>query len=212
MQKCQVGLERLGNIHTKVTELEEEKKNLQAALGAKDEQLKEKACKNADPEMATAEVDRLKAEVDTSVRLAVDLVSTLEKQRVESKSTLEEQKAELESALERQKAEVEEKFQAKVDVVYNEGVQVVMVSYQAQVLRISQRIWERGWMAALKEAGVPKDHTAYINPPKFPSPDPGSSSAPGPFTAPEACARADTVQSDPEVRPEADTDGKSTKL
>ena len=74
-----------------------------------------------DLETATAEVDKLKAEVDTQVMLAIDLVSTLEKQRAESKSALEEQKAKLESALERQKAELEEKFQAEVDVAYNEG-------------------------------------------------------------------------------------------
>ena len=78
-------------------------------------------------------------------------------------------------------------------------------SYQAQVLRISQRVWERGWMATLKEAGVPEDHPAYINPSKFPSPDPGSSSAPGPSTAPEARSRAYAAQSEPEVCPEADT-------
>ena len=57
--------------------------------------MKEEAHKNADLETTTAEVDRLKAEVDTQVRLAVNLVSTLEKQRAESKSALEEQKAEL---------------------------------------------------------------------------------------------------------------------
>ena len=135
VQKCQVGLERLGNVHTKVTGLEEEKKNLQAALGAKDKQLKEALRKNADlvpdHETTMAEVDRLKAEVENQVRLSVDLVSTLEKQRAESKSALEEQKAELKSALERQKAELEEKFQAEVDVAYTEGAQEVTASYKA---------------------------------------------------------------------------------
>ena len=63
-----------------------------------------------------------------------------------------------------------------------------MASYEAQVLVISQRVWELGWMAALKEAGVPEDHPAYKNPSKFPSPDPGSSSAPGPSS------EADVVQ------------------
>ncbi|XXG62274.1 hypothetical protein AAC387_Pa05g0664 [Persea americana] len=193
VQKCHVGLERLGNVHSKVTKLEEDKKNLQAALGSKDKQLKEKVRKNtglvADLDTATAEGDRLNVEVETQVRLAIDLVSTLEKQRDESKSTLQEQKAELKSALERQKAELEEKFQAEVEVAYNEGAQEVMASYKAQVLGISQKVWELGWMATLKEAGVPED-PAYKNPSKFPSLDPGSSSVPGPSTVPNADADA----------------------
>ena len=53
-------------------------------------------------------------------------------------------------------------------------------SYEAQVLVISQKVWELRWIFALKEAGVPKDHPAYKNPSKFTSLDPGSSSAPGP--------------------------------
>ena len=53
-------------------------------------------------------------------------------------------------------------------------------SHEAQVLEISQQMRELGWMAAPKEAGVSEDHPAYKNPSKFPSSDPGSSSAPGP--------------------------------
>ena len=39
VQKCQVGLERLMDVHSKVTELEAEKRNLKVALDAKDQQL-----------------------------------------------------------------------------------------------------------------------------------------------------------------------------
>ena len=68
-------------------------------------------------------------------------------------------------------------------------------SYKAQVLEINQRVWELGWMAALKEAGVSEDHPIYKNPSKFPSSDLGSSSAPGPSS------EADVVQ----VKNDADT-------
>ena len=50
-------------------------------------------------------------------------------------------------------------------------------------------------MTALKEAGVSEDHPVYKNPSKFPSSDPGSSSAPGPSS------EADVVQ----VENDADT-------
>ena len=119
VQKYQVHLEGLRDIHTRAIELEEDKKSLQAALDAKDEQLKEEVCKNTDLEEAIAEVDMLNDEVDNQARLAADLITTMNQQSVESKSALEGQKAEFKSALERQKADLEEKFQAELDAAYD---------------------------------------------------------------------------------------------
>ena len=48
-------------------------------------------------------------------------------------------------------------------------------------------------MAALKEVGAPEDHLAYKNPCKFPSLDPGSSSAPSPSS------EADVIQVEDDV-------------
>ena len=59
-------------------------------------------------------------------------------------------------------------------------MQEVTASYEAQVIKINQKVWKFGWMANLKKAGVSKDHPVYKNPPKFPSSDPGSSSTPDP--------------------------------
>ena len=114
MQKCQVSFERKRDADSKVVELEAEKKGLQAALDAKDERLQEEVRKNADLaadfEDETAEVDRRHGEVDKQARLAVDLITTMNRLRAEHKSALEAQKAESEFALERQKAELERKF------------------------------------------------------------------------------------------------------
>lgn len=52
-------------------------------------------------------------------------------------------------------------------------------------------------MAAQKEAGVSEDHPVYKNPPKFPSPDPRSSSASGPSS------KADAVQTETDANTEA---------
>ena len=90
--------------------MEAEKKGLQAALDAKDEQLKEEVRKKADLvtdlEEATAELDKLNDEVDKQARLVVDLVATMNHQKAEYESALEEQKAKFESALGRQKVEL----------------------------------------------------------------------------------------------------------
>ena len=114
MQECHVSFEKLRDADSKVTELEAEKKGLQVALDAKDEQLKEEVGKKADLatdlEEVTTEVDRLNDEVDKQVRLIVDLVTIMNQQKVEYESALEEQKAEFKSVLGRQKAELEEKF------------------------------------------------------------------------------------------------------
>ena len=130
MQKCQVGLERLRDVHSKVIELEAEKRNLEVALGAKDQQLQEEVRRNvilvADLETAEAEINKLKAEMEVQEKLAVDLVETLEKHIAESKS-----------ALEKQKVELEEKLQAEAEVAYLEGAHEVTTSYEAQVLEIS---------------------------------------------------------------------------
>lgn len=114
VQKCQVGFARLRDANSKVAKLEAEKKELQAAFDAKDEQLREEVHKNtalaANLETETPEVDKLKTEVQTQVRLAVDLISERNKERDGAKSALEEQNAGYEAALERQKAELVEKF------------------------------------------------------------------------------------------------------
>ena len=95
-------------------------------MDTKDEQLREEVCKNAglvaDLEKASAEVEKLDEEVDTQRRLAVDLVSTMKKERAAFESTLGEKKAELESALAKQTAELKEKFQAEFDAAYDEGI------------------------------------------------------------------------------------------
>ena len=112
----------------------------------------------ADLETAVAEGNRLKDEMETQEKLAADLVATLEKQRVVS-----------ESALKKQKAEAEKNLQAEAEAAYREGAQEVTMHYEAQVLNISQEVWELGWRAAMKEAGVSEDHPAYKNPSKFPT-------------------------------------------
>ena len=159
--------------------MEAEKKGLQAALDARDQKLQEEVDKNAclatELEKATAEISSLKAETKAQERRAAQLEVTPEKQRAKHESTPEKQKAEL-----------EEKLQAEVDAAFKEGAQEVTTSYEAPVLKISQKVWELGWMAALKEAGVSKDHPAYKNPPNFPSPNAGSSSAPGPSSKADA--------------------------
>ncbi|RWR79723.1 hypothetical protein CKAN_00831600 [Cinnamomum micranthum f. kanehirae] len=54
---------------------------------------------------------------------------------------------------------------------------------------------ELGCRAALKEVGVPEDHSVYKNLPKFPSLDPGSSSvAPAPSTKVEAPSEVATTE------------------
>ena len=72
-------------------------------MDAKDKQLREEARKNADLvadlEKASAEVEKLEGDMDTQRRLAVDLVTERNKERVTFESTLEEKKVELESAL-----------------------------------------------------------------------------------------------------------------
>ncbi|KAJ8635974.1 hypothetical protein MRB53_010241 [Persea americana] len=78
-----------------------------------------------------------------------------------------------------------------------------MTLYEAQVLNVSQNAWELRWMATLKEAGVPEDHPAYKNPPKFPSSDPGSTFAPAPSTKSEARPKAATTEA---VQTEANAD------
>ncbi|XXG41271.1 hypothetical protein AAC387_Pa01g1768 [Persea americana] len=103
VQKCQVGLGRLGDADSKIAKLEAEKEGLQAALDVKDEQLREEARKNAglvaDLEKASAEVERLDGEVERQSRLAVDLVTAMNQERAAFQSALEEKKAELESAM-----------------------------------------------------------------------------------------------------------------
>ena len=124
VQKCQVGLGRLGDANSKIAGLEVEKEGLRAALDVKDEHLREEGRKNAglvaDLEKASAEVERLDVEVERQSKLAVDLVTTMNKERVAFQSALEETKAKLESALVKQKAELEEKFQAEFDAAYDE--------------------------------------------------------------------------------------------
>ena len=140
VQKCQVSVERLWEVHTKVTGLEAEKKDLQAALDARDQKLKEETDRNAglatEREKATAEIGRLKAEIEAQERRAAQLEATLENQRAEHESTLEKQKAEL-----------KEKLQAETDAAFQEGVQEATTSYQAQVLKISKKFgsWG-GWL------------------------------------------------------------------
>lgn len=95
VQKCQIDIERLRNVHTKVTRLEAKKKDLQAALDARDQKLKEEADRNVglatELEKATAEIDRLKDETEAQEQRAAQLEATLENQRVKHESTLEKQ-------------------------------------------------------------------------------------------------------------------------
>ena len=95
-------------------------------MDAKDEQLREEVRKNADPvadlEKALAEVEKLEEDMDTQRRLVVNLVTERNKERAAFEASLEEKKAELESALAKQNAELEEKFQAKFDAAYDEGI------------------------------------------------------------------------------------------
>ena len=171
VQKCKVSLRRLASANSKVAELEAEKEGLQAALGAKDEQLWEGAQRNAilvtDLEKASAEVDRLTVDLAEQSRLAVDLSTTIKEERAALEATLKEKAAELESALAKQKAKPEERFQAELGVAYEEGIREVTMEYKAQIHKIRQKAWELGWIAALRKAGVPEDDPTFRNPPKF---------------------------------------------
>ena len=82
MQKCQVGIERLRDAHTKVTGLEAEKRDLQAALEAKNQQLQDEyryVSLVANLDTAVAEGNKLKAEMEIQEKLTADLIVILEK-------------------------------------------------------------------------------------------------------------------------------------
>ena len=104
MQKCQVDLERLQETHSKLSGLEAEKKDLQAALDASNEKLEEEVARNIglvyELDTAMAEIYRLKAETEVQ----------------------EKRVAELKASLEKQKAELEANLQAETDAAFNEGV------------------------------------------------------------------------------------------
>ncbi|XXG49633.1 hypothetical protein AAC387_Pa02g3762 [Persea americana] len=182
-----VGLERLQEIHSKLSELEAEKKDLQVALDVSNQKLKEEVDRNtglvAELDMAMAKIYRLKAEIEAQEKWAGELEATSEKQKVELEATLEMQKAELEA-----------KLKAKTDTAFTEGVAEATTLYEAQVFNVSQEMWELGWMAALNEARVLEDYPAYKSPPKFPSSDLGLTSAPSPSTKTEAHPKVAAIE------------------
>lgn len=187
-------MERSHQNISEVLKLEAEKKELAKALEVSNQKLKEEVERNtgfvAELDTTMAEICKLKAETEVQGKRAAELEAALEKQ-----------KAELEATMEKQKDEVEAKLQAEADSAFNDGVEVASKLYEAQVLTVSQRVWELGCRTALKEARIPEDHPVYQNLPKFPSSEPESCSAPCSYVAyPDA---APSVPLSFEVPPEA---------
>ncbi|KAJ8631878.1 hypothetical protein MRB53_025214 [Persea americana] len=124
--------------------------------------------------------------------------------RLKVETAAQEKRAtELEATLEKQKAKLEANLQAKTDAAFNEGVAEATTLYEAQVLNVSQKVWELRWMVALKETRVLEDHLVYKKPPKFPSSDPGSTSAPIESEARLEVAATKAVQTEVDADTEA---------
>ncbi|XXG83475.1 hypothetical protein AAC387_Pa10g1215 [Persea americana] len=88
-----------------------------------------------------------------------------------------------------------------------EEVSRLTVEYKAQLPGIRDRVWELGWKATLKKAGVPRDNPIFRNPPRFPRTDSellaiSSPLLPGPSS--QACPRVNATSEAPfEVAPKA---------
>ena len=83
MQNCQVGLERLQETYSKLSRLEAEKKDLQVALDASNQKLKDEVDRNTglvtELDAAMAEISRLKVETEAQEKRAAELEAALEK-------------------------------------------------------------------------------------------------------------------------------------
>ena len=107
--------------------------------------------------------EMLRAEKVTSSNLK-DEVQTLQAKNSSLESSATEEKKRLEAALLENADElkaVKASIEDAKDDAYNEGVRKTQDFYQADWARAKAGVFQEGWIAALKAAGIPEDDPLY---------------------------------------------------
>ena len=165
-QKANVALDQVREMERQVTDAFEKAEDATKAAINLEQQQKDAEQRFADAKAeleSNAELLRAEKVLSSSLK---DEIQTLQAKNSSLESSAAEEKKRLEAVLQENADElkaVKASIEDAKDDAYNEGVRETQAYYQADWARAKAGVFQEGWIAALKAAGISEGDPLYSN-------------------------------------------------
>ena len=165
-QKANVALDQVREMERQVTDALEKAEDATKAAINLEQQQKDAEQRFADAKAeleSNAELLRAEKVLSSSLK---DEIQTLQAKNSSLESSAAEEKKRLEAVLQENADElkaVKASIEDAKDDAYNEGVRETQAYYQADWARAKAGVFQEGWIAALKAAGISEGDPLYSN-------------------------------------------------